>query len=95
VCTKQRRIAEIARQHPQERLRALHHYLDIEWMSEALYHARRDSAPGVDGQTVDDYEEQLEEKPRLPDHPAGQAAAAMAPAGLELIQALAWARFST
>src|SRR5439155_25438079 len=36
--------------------------------------------------TVDDYEEQLEEKPRLPDHPAGQAAAAMAPAGLELIQ---------
>ena len=62
VCTKQRRIAEIARQHPQERLTALHHYLDMEWLTEAFYHLRRDSAPGVDGQTVDDYEEQLEEK---------------------------------
>jgi group II intron reverse transcriptase/maturase len=62
VCTKQRRIAEIARQHPQERLTALHHYLDTEWLTEAFYRLRRDSAPGVDGQTVKDYEEHLEEK---------------------------------
>jgi retron-type reverse transcriptase len=62
VCTKQRRIAEIARQHPQERLTALHHSLDTEWLTEAFYRLRRDSAPGVDGQTVKDYEEHLEEK---------------------------------
>lgn len=60
VCTKQRRIAEIARQRPQERLTALNHYLDIEWLTEAYHRVRRDSAPGVDGQTVADYGQQLE-----------------------------------
>lgn len=60
VCTKQRRIAQIARQRPQERLSALNHYLDIEWLAEACHRVRREGAPGVDGQTVADYGEHLE-----------------------------------
>ena len=60
VCTKQRRIAEIARQRPQERLTALNHYLDVEWLREAYHRVRKDSAPGVDGQTVGQYGQDLE-----------------------------------
>ena len=61
VCTKQRRIAEIARQHRQERLTALNQYLDIEWLTEAYQRVRVNSAPGVDGQTLKSYGEHLEE----------------------------------
>ncbi len=60
VCTKQRRIAQIARQRPQERLTALNHYLDIEWLTEAYHRVRRNGAPGVDGQSVADYGKDLE-----------------------------------
>ena len=60
MSTKQRRIAEIARQRAQERLSALNHYLDVEWLMEAFYRVRRDGAPGVDGQTVADYGQHLE-----------------------------------
>jgi len=60
VCTKQRRIAQIARQRPQERLTALNQYLDIEWARAAYGRVRKDSAPGVDGQTVADYGANLE-----------------------------------
>lgn len=62
VYTKQRRIAEIARQHRQERLSALNHYLDVEWLTEAYQRVRREGAPGVDGQTVADYGQDLEGK---------------------------------
>jgi len=61
VYTKQRRIAEIARQRPTERLTALNHYLDVEWLTEAYHRVRRDSAPGVDAQSVSDYGKHLEE----------------------------------
>jgi RNA-directed DNA polymerase len=60
VCTKQRRIAQIARQRPQERLTALNQYLDIDWLREAYGRVRKDSAPGVDGQTVVNYGANLE-----------------------------------
>lgn len=61
VCTKQRRIAEIARQHRKQKLTALNHYLDIPWLTEAYHRVRLDSAPGVDGQTVAEYGQHLEE----------------------------------
>jgi len=61
VYTKQRRIAEIARQRPRERLTALNHYLDVEWLTGAYHRVRGDSAPGVDGQSVSDYGKHLEE----------------------------------
>lgn len=60
VCTKQRRIAEVARQRPTERLTALNQYLDIPWLEEAYRKLRKDSAPGIDGQTVADYGQNLE-----------------------------------
>jgi group II intron reverse transcriptase/maturase len=60
VCTKQQRIAEIARQHPKEKLTALNHYLDIAWLEEAYQRVRKTSAPGIDGQTVADYGQPLE-----------------------------------
>ena len=37
-----------------------HHYLDVEWLTEAFHRVRRNSAPGVDGQTVAQNEEHLE-----------------------------------
>ena len=60
VCTKQQRIAQIAQQRPQERLTALNQYVDVEWLKEAYGRVRKDSAPGVDGQTVDSYGKELE-----------------------------------
>jgi len=65
VSTKQQRIAEIARQRPEERLTALNHYLDVDWLAEAFHRVRPDGAPGVDGQTVSEYGEHL--KDNLPD----------------------------
>ena len=41
VCPKQPRIAEIARQRPQERMTALNHYLEVEWLTEACHRVRR------------------------------------------------------
>src|SRR6185437_1792104 len=31
------------------------HYLNITWLLEAFHRTRKDAAPGVDGQTADDY----------------------------------------
>jgi len=55
VSTKQRQIAELARQSPQRGFTSLNHYLDIPWLIEAYHRTRRDGAPGVDGQTGADY----------------------------------------
>jgi group II intron reverse transcriptase/maturase len=60
VYTKQRRIAELAEHHQGEGLTTLGHYLDQEWMREAFGRVRKDSAPGVDGETVADYGRDLE-----------------------------------
>ena len=38
----------------------LAHHIDIEWMLTAHGHTRRDGAVGVDGQTADEYEVNLE-----------------------------------
>lgn len=55
VCTKQQRIAELAKQAPQMGFTSLNHYLDLRWLAEAYDRTRKDGAPGVDGQTADDY----------------------------------------
>ena len=67
VCTKQQRIAQIAREHPKEKLTALNHYLDIPWLEEAFQRLRKDSAPGVDGQTVAEYESMFSRHMRAED----------------------------
>lgn len=61
VYTKQQRIAEIAKQHREEPLTLLHHYIDEEWLKAAYKQLKKDSAPGVDRQTVLEYGENLEE----------------------------------
>jgi RNA-directed DNA polymerase len=55
VSTKQQRIAELAKQAPQLGFTSLNHHLDLAWLVEAYNRTRKDGAPGVDGQTGDDY----------------------------------------
>jgi RNA-directed DNA polymerase len=55
VSTKQQRIAELAKQSPQLGFTSLNHHLDLLWLVEAYNRTRKDGAPGVDGQTDDDY----------------------------------------
>ncbi len=56
VSTKQQRLAEMARQAPQQGFTSLNHHLDFPWLVEAYNRTRKDGAPGVDGQTGDDYQ---------------------------------------
>ena len=65
VLTKQRQIASIAQRHREVALTSLNQYLDYGWMAEALCRVRKDSAPGVDGELVCDY--QRDQQTRLPD----------------------------
>lgn len=60
VLTRQCLIAELAEKKPQECFTSLNHYLDMAWMKEAYERLRRDSAVGVDGQSVEDYGKELE-----------------------------------
>jgi RNA-directed DNA polymerase len=60
VSTRQRRIAELAKQAPQMGFTSLNHHLDLDWLREAFWRTRRDGAPGVDGQTAQGYEANLE-----------------------------------
>ena len=59
VCTKQARIAELARQLAGRRLESLNHYLDLAWMQEACRRTRKDGAAGVDGVTWQEYSQEL------------------------------------
>lgn len=64
VSTKQRRIAELAKQMPGEALTTLAHHIDIEWLREAYRRTRKDGAAGVDGQTAAQYAAALDENLR-------------------------------
>ena len=59
VSTGQQRIAELAQQSPQMGFTSLNHHLGIIWLAEAFHRTRKDGAPGVDGQTWDDYKANL------------------------------------
>ena len=56
VSTKQQRIAVLAQQAPPMGFTSLNHHLDLHWLAEAYRRTRKDGAPGVDGQTAEDYE---------------------------------------
>src|ERR1700726_2688685 len=60
VSTKQLQIAELAATRPEESFTSLNHYLDMDWMKEAYRRTRRESAPGVDEQTMEEYGKELE-----------------------------------
>jgi len=59
VSTRLQGIAERARQMPEVALTTLAHHIDIEMLREAYRRTRKDGAVGVDGQTADEYAEQL------------------------------------
>ena len=60
VETKQQRIAELAKQYSQVGLNNLHHYMDVDWLREAYRRLDRQSAAGIDGQSAEQYGEELE-----------------------------------
>jgi group II intron reverse transcriptase/maturase len=60
VYTIQQRIAQVARERPQEVFTSLNHYLTVEWLKAAYERVKPDSAPGVDGQDWADYGKDLE-----------------------------------
>jgi RNA-directed DNA polymerase len=62
VSMKQQRIAEIAQRKRREPLTLLHHYIDEKWLRVAFAQLRKESAPGIDGQTVMEYGQNLEDK---------------------------------
>ena len=64
VCTRQQRIAELARERPQECFTALNHYLTVDWLKAAYDRVKPDSAPGIDGQSWIEYGQKLEENLR-------------------------------
>ena len=61
VSTKLQRVAELARGAPELVLTTLAHHIDLDWLKEAFRRTRKDGAPGVDGQTAQDYARDLEE----------------------------------
>jgi group II intron reverse transcriptase/maturase len=60
VYTKQRRIAELARIHPDVSFTSLAYHMDVEWLKEAYRRTRKDGAVGVDEQTAEQYGQDLE-----------------------------------
>jgi group II intron reverse transcriptase/maturase len=65
VSTKQQRIAKLAKRSPEMGFTSLAYLMDVDWLREAFYRTRKDGAPGVDGQTWDQYAENLEGNLRL------------------------------
>jgi group II intron reverse transcriptase/maturase len=64
VSTKQQRIAELARQLPEVAFTSLAYRMDVDWLREAHRRTRKDGAVGIDGQTAQDYSENLEDNLR-------------------------------
>ena len=61
VLTKQLRIAEVAKKHPDEPILSLAHYIDLEWLYVAYRQTRKDGATGVDNQNYEEYGKNLKE----------------------------------
>lgn len=59
VYTRQQRIAQLARIHPDVSFTSLAHHIDMPWLREAFERTRKDGAPGVDGQTKEEYQREL------------------------------------
>jgi hypothetical protein len=61
ISTKLERIAKQAREIRGAGLQTLAHYIDVDWLREAYRRTRKDGARGVDGQSAEQYAEQLED----------------------------------
>lgn len=64
IYTKLRRIAKLAKEHPDWAFVSLAHHIDEAWLHEAHRRTRKDKAVGVDGQTAAEYAENLEDNLR-------------------------------
>jgi RNA-directed DNA polymerase len=64
VSTRLQRIGQLAQEDRGRAFLSLAHYIDVDLLREAYRRTRKDGAPGVDGQTAADYEENLEENLR-------------------------------
>lgn len=64
VSTRRQRIVLAAQKNRHEPLTALNHHMELNWMAEAYRGVRRNAAPGIDGQTVAEYRENLVENLR-------------------------------
>jgi RNA-directed DNA polymerase len=60
VSTKLERVAKQAREAPDMAFRSLAHLIDIDWLREAYRRTRKDGARGVDGQSAQEYQANLE-----------------------------------
>jgi len=60
VSTGLERVAELARRHPDWTLTTLAHHMDMDHMRMAYEQTRKDGAVGVDGQTAQEYEADLD-----------------------------------
>ena len=64
ISTKLERVAKQAREAPDLAFRSLAHLIDIDWLREAYRRTRKDGARGVDGQSAQEYQANLEENLR-------------------------------
>jgi group II intron reverse transcriptase/maturase len=60
VSTKLKRIAELAKKAPMMAFTTLSHHIDVDFLRVAWALTRKDGATGIDGQTADSYEKNLE-----------------------------------
>lgn len=60
ISMKLDRIAALAKQMPDTAFTTLAHHIDVEWLRAAYRRTRKDGAPGVDGQSAEQYEQELE-----------------------------------
>jgi RNA-directed DNA polymerase len=60
ISTKLERIAKQAREAPTMAFTTLAHHIDIDWLREAYRRTRKSGAPGVDGQSAEQYAANLE-----------------------------------
>jgi RNA-directed DNA polymerase len=60
ISTKLQRIAKLAKEAPGMAFTTLAHHIDIEWLREAYRRTRKNGAPGIDGETAEQYAAELE-----------------------------------
>lgn len=61
ISTKLERIAKQAKEIRSANLMTLAHHIDVDWLREAYRRTRKDGARGIDGQSAEQYGEQLED----------------------------------
>lgn len=64
ISTRLQQVAELAKKMPEAALTTLAHHMDLDLLREAYRLTRKGGAPGVDGQTAQQYAEDLEENLR-------------------------------